>query len=81
MEIPKLGYFKEKNDYTGDVGDFRYRIKPEGEILRVWTYLKWCFEHCEAHDGILAREEFPLNEEGFEQMKKWLDEECEKCIQ
>lgn len=81
MEIPKLGYFKEKNDYTGDAGDFRYRIKPEGDILQVWAYLKWCFEYCEAHDGFLAQEDFPLSEEGFEQMKKWLDEECEKCIQ
>lgn len=76
MQIPNIGYFKEKNFFTGNVDDTRFRVAPEDGELKAWVYHKWCFEYCLEHDEIFAQAQFPLDDDGMEQLLKWLQENC-----
>ena len=74
MELPMLDFLREQNPYTGNEGDFRYKLQPEGETLRVWAYQTWCLEYCREHGLMLGEAEFPLDAGGLEQAAGWLGE-------
>ena len=69
FEIPKFYYFESKNDYSGSVGDFAYKIKY-GEKL---TALAWHGRLCSEKANIEHEKEFELSQEGFDEMVKWLE--------
>ena len=70
FEVPKFYYFESKNDYSGGVGDFAYKIKY-GENL---TALTWHGRLCSEKADIEHEKEFPLSQEGFDEMIKWIEE-------
>lgn len=73
FDIPGFIYFKEKNIYTGSVGNiFNYKIIP-GENFSVTV---WKGKNCLAkthEEDILAKQEFEFTAEGLEELKNWLD--------
>lgn len=64
-------WFKRAFVYTGNIGEFRYRFKQNGETLSIATYTHLCYE---AADDVVERE-FPWTEEGAEQIKAFLQEQ------
>lgn len=80
MVMPMLDILKEKNVYSGSEGDFRYKVRPNGETVRVWAYQTYCLEYCQENDLVLGEEEFPLNEDGLVQMEEWLKAQAAKLI-
>ncbi len=72
--IPNFGILKNKNPYTGSQGDFNFNIIPESEenILKckVWYGILNC-----SKSKIAAEEDFPLDEEGYQKMKVWIQEQ------
>ena len=73
FDIPGFTYFKEKNIYTGSVGNiFNYKILP-GEQFSVTV---WKGKNCLAktpENDILAKQEFEFTAEGLCELKEWLD--------
>ena len=70
-----LDFLKEKNCYTGSLGDFRYKIQPDGEELKVWAYRTYCFSYCQEHGLIQGEASFPLDQEGLKALTRWLEEQ------
>ena len=75
MELPNFHYFRSKNMFRGSLGGFRYRLEPDGELLRG---IAWAGPNCmECTDPErLHREEFPLTEAGLEEARAWLSRKC-----
>lgn len=71
FEIPKFYYFESGNDFSGSKGDFAYKIS-NGEKLKCMT---WHGRLCSMKAEIEHEEEFENNQEGFEAMIKWLEEQ------
>ena len=71
LEISRVGYYRSGNPFTGSHGSLRYRIEPEEDTLHVYTWTQdLCFDladHGEAQD-------FPLSEEGLEQIQQFIDD-------
>lgn len=78
MVMPMLDILKEKNVYSGSEGDFRYKVRPNGETVRVWAYQTYCLEYCQENGLVLGEEEFPLDEGGLAQMEEWLKTQAAK---
>ncbi|MBR4627338.1 MAG: hypothetical protein IKO47_06525 [Ruminococcus sp.] len=70
FEIPKFYYFESGNDFSGSKGDFSYKI-VNGEKLRAMT---WHGRLCSAKAQIEHESEFDRDQNGFDQMIKWLEE-------
>ena len=63
-------FFHRAFNYTGSVGDFRFRFLHEGkDVIHAATYSKLCFEKA---DDVEERD-FPWTEEGVEELKQWLE--------
>lgn len=76
FDIPKLFYFESKNTHTGSRGKLRYIIVPEGGQLQVSVWRQdLCYEIVRDRGGIEGEAQFPLTEEGFEQMIAYLQTE------
>ncbi|MBO4523632.1 hypothetical protein [Ruminococcus sp.] len=71
FEIPKFYYFESGNDFSGSKGDFAYKI-CNGEKLKCMT---WHGRLCSMKAEIEHEEEFENNQEGFDTMIKWLEEQ------
>lgn len=78
IELPNFHYFHSKNPYSGSVGNFRYRLVPEDDLLKVTA---WPGVNCmDATDPeLLRREEFPLTKEGEESAEEWLLKQFQDC--
>lgn len=72
MEIPMLDVLREKNIFTGSEGDFRYKVTPDGNVIKAVAYRCYCLEYCREHDLILGETEFDLTPDGMEQLGQWL---------
>lgn len=70
FEIPKFHYFDCKNDFSGSKDNFAYRIYY-GEKFRIVT---WHGRLCSDKAKIEHEAEFDMNEDGFMQMIKWLED-------
>ncbi|MBQ4575580.1 MAG: hypothetical protein IJA85_10380 [Clostridia bacterium] len=67
--VPAIGFFENKNIYTGSSGDFRFRIAPDEEGLTVSVWLgKFCYEKSE----MLDEAKFDKTEEGLETTVEWV---------
>ncbi len=67
--VPAIGFFENKNIYTGSSGEFRFRIAPddEGLIASVWQG-KFCYEKSE----ILEEAHFEKTDKGLEEAVDWV---------
>ena len=70
FDIPNAEYFGFKNTYTGSIGDFRFRLTPAENGIKVEYYETYCYEVAE----ILDKLEVPCSDEGLEQAAAWLRE-------
>lgn len=75
MELPKLEFLREKNIYSGSQGDFRYKLKPDGEQIHVWAYRTYALDYCIAQGLVRGEADFALSNEGLEQLRVWLGEQ------
>ena len=79
--IPTLHTFAMKNLFTGSVGLFRFRVKPnivmatpkevdfsQSTMLAEYWHGLYCYEKSE----IEGSESFPMSEEGRQAMYDWL---------
>lgn len=79
FEIPKYFLFSEKGIYSGSSAekDFNYKVIPhcpkEGDKL-LKAYI-WSGENCIGCSEGTEEKDFPLSEEGYEQMLHWLEEQ------
>ena len=75
FDIPRIYYFQSKNIFTGSKNNtFNYKITP-GEKLKVQI---WHGMLCSEKAEIEVEQEFPLDQEGFDAMIKWLEDMWEK---
>ena len=82
MECRGLDYFLFGNTFSGSRGAFRWRMEPripkekadrDQAVLHLWYW--WdglCFEKCTPS----AEADFPLTQEGLDQLKAWLTREA-----
>ncbi len=71
LDLRHIGFYQYGNVFTGSLGKYRFRVAPEGEMLHVfvWTGEK-CFELSDAGQPA----DFPLSEEGLEQVRAYLEQ-------
>lgn len=73
FDIPKVFYFQVGNIHTGSKGPLRYRVEPADGLLKVDTWSEdLCYEIIREREKILAHEEFPVSEPGFDEMIDFL---------
>ena len=83
LYIPTLHTFAMDNIFTGSCGDFRFRIKPnivkktpkevdmeQSTITAEFWHGLFCYEK----STIEAKKEFPMTEQGRQEMRNWLEE-------
>ena len=71
-------WFYRAFNYTGSIGDFRYRFTHDNEeTLHAAVYSVYCYEV--ARD--VVEQDFPWTDEGVEQLKAWLQERYEAFLQ
>ncbi len=69
--IPRLYYFESGNTYTGSKSQtFNYKITPS-DVLKVEI---WHGMICSEKAEIEIVKEFSLDQSGFDEMIKWLEE-------
>lgn len=81
FDIPKVFYFEVGNTHSGSRKHLRYRVEPSDGMLHisVWRH-DLCFEIAEERGMIEGTAEYPVSEEGFQQMLDYLQEEYDKPI-
>lgn len=72
FDIRRLEFYQNHNTFTGSCDRFRYRIQSQEALLQVCYWKEnICYEL--ASNPISA--EFPLTEEGFQQIIDWLEQQ------
>lgn len=82
LYLPTLHSFAMQNSFTGSYGAFRFRIKPNvtmrtpkevdmenSSICAEYWHGQFCYEKSQMEDV----REFPMSEEGRQDMKRWLE--------
>ena len=81
--LPTLHWFAMTNTFSGSCGEFRFMAKPNvimatakevdfeasSITVELWHGL-YCYEKSEMEGS----REFPMSDEGLQQMKSWLEE-------
>ena len=80
FDIPKTFYFISGNTHTGSRGPMRYRVRPADGILHIEVWQEdLCYELAkEKEGGITASAEYPVSDEGFQQMLDFLQGEYDR---
>ncbi len=81
MDLQKLTFFTEGNTFTGsktkdwDTGLLmRYLIRPDKENDTLQAFI-WTADVCFEKAKSTHNDEFPLSDEGLDQIQKWLQQE------
>lgn len=82
FDIPKTFYFVSGNTHTGSRGPLRYRVKPADGMLQIDAWHEdLCYERVkEKEGGIIASAEYPVSDEGFQQMLDFLQVQYDALI-
>lgn len=70
IELPPLYYFECGNDFTGSHGDMSFKIAAGDEM----SVSVWHGRLCSAKADILETRSFERSDDGYSQMRGWLDE-------
>ena len=82
FDIPKVFYFKAGNIHTGSRGKLRYRVEPSDGILHIEVWRQdLSYEVVQERGGTEGSAEYPVSEEGFQQMLDFLQAEYDKQIE
>ena len=67
--LPVLSHFQNQNTWISSQGRLRYKVVPDGEELKseVWEG-PWRYQDSTVEET----KEFPLSEEGLEELRGWL---------
>lgn len=81
--LPNLYTFQNGNAFIGSFQGLRFRVKPgktgEGEEEReILSALVWHGEYCLERSEVQGEAEFPLTEEGREELLDWLEAEFQR---
>ena len=69
FDIPQYTYFEFGNTFTGSLGSLSYKIVPgEQFTIQIW-HGRLCSDLAE----IEAERQYPMNEESFHTMLRWLE--------
>ena len=71
--IPTLSFWENKNSWYGSLGQARFFIQPQEEILAVQL---WQGPLNRELSPILAEISFPLTQEGLSALTSWLTEQA-----
>ena len=82
-DIPEISYFKSGNIYIGSINKaprinettFNYKITPKDDIIEVEI---WFGMYCIGLSSVEIKRDFPLSEDGINQMIAWINEESSK---
>jgi hypothetical protein len=81
FDIPKVFYFEADNTHTGSRKHLRYRVEPKDGLLHIAVWRQdICYEIAEERGAIEGTAEYPVSEEGFQQMLDYLQAEFDKQI-
>ena len=79
FDIPKVFYFKVGNIHSGSRKHLRYRVAPSDGVLHIEVRRQDLRHAIVTERGqIEGSAEYPVSEEGFEQMLAYLQAEFEK---
>ncbi len=83
LYLPTLHWFAMNNLFTGSVGAFRFRAKPQvlmatakevdyekSTVFCEYWHGPYCYEKSEMEGA----REFPMSQDGVDQMRAWLTE-------
>lgn len=72
--LPTLSFWENGNSWYGSLGQARFFIQPQEDRL---TAQLWQGQLTKELSQILDTHSFPLGEEGLEQLRQWLDQQCD----
>lgn len=73
FDIPQFSFFSYGNVFTGSRGKLSFKIIPGEEFtIQIW-HSRLCSERAEIEE----EQHYPMNEEGFQQMLRWLESKAE----
>lgn len=75
FQLPEIKYFQFKNYFAGSLGEFNYKLIPDGEVLKVSV---WYGAYCMEKSEIAAQTEFPLTLQGLMDAESWLKQQFEE---
>lgn len=77
FDIPKLYYFESDNAFSGSRDQtFNYKITPGDKLkAQVWHGLI-----CSEKANIEHEKDFPMEQSGYDEMIKWLEERYEEQL-
>ena len=72
--LPTLHSFENHNNFSGSCGPLRFYLYPQETTIlaKIWHGI-FCIEKSE----IEAEQEFPMTQEGIEELRAWLDANVE----
>lgn len=85
--LPNLYTFQNGNSFYGSLRGLRFYVEaldnqkellPETDCPKVFRCRVWLGEYCLEESEVLSSACFPLNESGYEQVLRWLDEQYQK---
>ncbi len=75
FDIPRPFYFESGNTFTGSRDSLNYKIVPKDNNFNVSVWHGFiCSDLAEMEDST----EFPISEEGFQNMLQWLETHYQK---
>ena len=77
FDLRNFYYYKCGNIFSGSLNNFNYKIIPKENEL---NFLIWHGMLCSELAEIEIEKNFPLDEDGFANMIKWLESEYKKQI-
>ena len=75
FDLRNFYFYQCGNIFTGSLNNFNYKIIPDKENL---TVLVWHGRLCSDLAEIETEKKYPLTQEGFDEMIKWLENEYKK---
>ncbi len=75
FDMRQLFFYQAQNIFTGSLNDFNYKIVPNNDEATVFI---WHGKKCSELSEIEQEKTFKLDEEGFKELVKWLEDEYTK---
>lgn len=71
LALMPFHWYKVKNQSSGNIGNFNYRILPKGDKLETSCWFGvWCYERTKEHQDA----EFEISEAGLADAVRWMEE-------
>lgn len=71
FDLRNFYFYQSGNTFTGSLNGFNYKIIPDSDKLKVLT---WHGMLCSELAEIERENDFPMTQDGFDEMIKWLED-------